>query len=400
MSTIKLEKFIQAPTSEVFIYFTNSTALRDWLCDVATADPRPGGRLYMWWNGDYYTSGEYLKLEEDVFVSFSWFGRGEPHATQVDVRLDKRKAGTLLKLTHRKLGTNPKWIAIGNGYEKEWANALDNLTSVLEYGADLRITTRPMLGINTDLFNASIAEKLGVPIMQGLRLGGVIEGLGAQKAGLKADDIITMMDGREITGAASFGTFIQNKKAGDIVKVTFYRCAEKVTTKMTLSGRPIPPIPTSGLELSKQVEPVYKRYETGIESLLKDASEVECAKKPAPTEWSVNEALAHLIHSELGWHNLVTEIMGGHESFSDDWGGNVQAHIDGTVSTFTTKDELFKELKNHDTETLNMLAHIPADFLVHKGKFWKLVVYANQNSYHLQTHLEQMRAAIQSARKI
>jgi uncharacterized protein YndB with AHSA1/START domain len=398
MSTKKIEKYIKAPPSEVFIYFTNSTALRDWLCDVATADPRVGGRLYMWWNGDYYTSGEYLQLEKDKYISFSWFGQGEPHATRVDVSLKKKKAGTLLKLSHRKLGKKSKWIAIGNEYKKEWTKALDNLASVLENGEDLRITTRPMLGITPDEFNAGIAEKLGVPVVEGLRLGGIVEGLGAQKAGLKADDVIVAIDGQEITGA-SFAKFIQNKKAGDIVKVSFYRCAEKKTTKMTLSDRPIPPIPASGLELSKQVEPTYKRYESEIESLLKEASEADCAKKPAPTEWSANEVLAHLIHSELGSQNVMTEIMGGHESFYDDWGGNIQAHLDGTLATFTTKAKLFKELKNHDAETLSMLAHIPAEFLTHKGRFWKLVFLANQNSYHLQTHLEQMRTAIQAAKK-
>jgi len=94
----------------------------------------------------------------------------------------------------------------------------------------------------------------------------------------------------------------------------------------------------------------------------------------------------------------MTERMGGHESMYDDWGGNIQAHIDGTVATFTTKAELFNELKNHDAETLNMLIHIPSDFITHKGKFWKLAFQANQNSYHLQSHLEQMRSAIQSAR--
>ena len=398
MSTIKIEKYIQAPPSEVFLYLTNSTALRDWLCDGATADPKVGGRLYMWWIGGYYTSGEYLKLEKDKFISFSWFGREEPHATRVDITLKKEKAGTLLKLAHRKLGKNSRWIAIGNEYEKQWKKTLDNLVSVLENGADLRITTRPMLGINTDLFNASIAEKLNVPIIQGLRIGGVVDGFGAQKAGLKADDVISMMDEYEINGAASFGTFIQNKKAGDIVRVTFYRCAEKKTIKMTLSGHPIPPTPASGSELSKQVETVYKRYENEIGSLLKDASEADCAKRPAPTEWSANEVLAHLIHSELGWQNVMTEIIGGHESAADDWGGNIQAHIDGTVATFTTKAELLKELKNHDAETLNMLSHIPSEFLVLKGKFWKLAFQANEYSYHLKTHFEQMRTAIQSAR--
>jgi uncharacterized protein YndB with AHSA1/START domain len=398
MTTIKLEKYIQAAPGEVFLYFTNSTALRDWLCDVATTDPRVGGRMYMWWNGDYYTSGEFLKLEQNNLISFSWFGRGEPHATQVDITLKQKKVGTLLKLTHRKLGNNSKWGEIGKGYKKEWVKALENLTSVLENGADLRITTRPMLGIYTDEFNAGIAKKLGIPITQGLRLSGVVEGLGAQTAGLIANDVIIGMDGHAITGAATFSIYMENKKAGENVEVTFYRCAEKKTTTMKLSGRPIPPIPLSGLELSNQVAPVYRQYESEIETLLKAASEVECAKKPAPDEWSANEVLAHLIHSELAGQNVLSEIMGGHESTSDDWGGNIQAQIDGTVATFTTKNRLFKELKNHDAETLSMLTHIPSDFLAHKGKFWKLVFQVNQYPFHLQTHLEQIQSAIQSAK--
>ena len=185
MTTIKVEKLIQAPPADVFIYFTNSTALRDWLCDVATADPRPGGRLYMWWTGDYYTSGEYVSLEKDKSVSFTWFGRGEPHATRVDVTLKKKKAGTLVKLTHRKIGKSQKWVDIGQEYEKEWAKGLENLASVLESGPDLRLTNRPMLGITVSDFNPGIAEKLGIPVVQGLRLGGVVEGLGAQKPGCR-----------------------------------------------------------------------------------------------------------------------------------------------------------------------------------------------------------------------
>jgi uncharacterized protein YndB with AHSA1/START domain len=398
MSIIKIDRLIKASPSEVYLYFTNSTALRDWFCDVATADPHPGGRLYVWWNEGYYTSGEYLKLDKNEFVSFSWFGRGEPRATVVDVQLLRRKAGTLLKLTHRKLGRNTEWIAIGNEYRKEWLKALDNLASVLETGEDLRITTRPMLGIFTDEFNDAISEKLGIPVGQGLRISGVVEGLGAQKAGLISDDIIIGLDENEITGGATFSSVISTKKAGDKVKVTYYRRTEKKTVNMTLSGRPIPPIPRSGLELSKQVEPVYKQYEGEIESLLNEASEKECSKKPSPTEWSANEVLAHLIHGELGWQNYVSEIIGGQEGSYDDFGGNVQARIDGTVTTFPNKNDLLRELKNHDTETLNMYNHISADFLTHKGKFWKLAFQANQNAYHLQTHLEQMRSAIQSAR--
>jgi hypothetical protein len=223
--------------------------------------------------------------------------------------------------------------------------------------------------------------------------------MGAQKAGLQKDDVITAIDGHELTTGATLTSIMSSKHAGDVVDVSFYRGPKKKTTKMNLSGRPIPAIPDSGLELSRQVEPIYQQFESEIEELLNATSESACSHKPAPTEWSAKEILAHLIHSELGWQNAASEIIGGHEAAYDDFGGNTQPRIDGTVEIFNTKDELLKELKNHDAETISMLAHIPAEFLPLKGRFWKLAYQANQNVYHQQSHLEQMRAAIQSANK-
>ena len=124
MSTVKLEKFIKAPASEVYHYFTNSTALRDWMCDIATADPHPGGHLYLCWPGDFYSSGEYLQLEKDKSVSFTWLGRGEPHKTRVDVTLKKQKGGTLVKLSHREIGKGQKWAEIAKGLRNPMAKVL------------------------------------------------------------------------------------------------------------------------------------------------------------------------------------------------------------------------------------------------------------------------------------
>jgi uncharacterized protein YndB with AHSA1/START domain len=399
MSSIKIEQLIQAPSSEVYHYFTNSTALRDWMCDVATADPRPGGRLYLCWPGEYYSSGEYVQLDKDKSVSFTWFGRGEPHQTKVEISLKKKKGGTLLKLTHRNIGKGEKWAVIGDTYEKQWGIAIENLVSVLETGADLRITRRPMLGIYVGEFNPEIASQLCVPVEFGSRLAGVVNGMGANKAGLQKDDVIVAMDGKELNASVSLTSLITSKHSGDVVDVTFYRGPEKHSVKMALSGRSIPPIPASGADLSKQVEPIYRQYEGEIEKLLKDASEEECTFKPESSAWNVKEVLAHLIHSELGWQNFATEIISGFEGSYDGFGGNIQARIDGTTAIFPKKDNLFNALKAHDTETLTMLAHIPDEFISHKGRFWKLVFQADQNSYHLQSHLEQMQDAIQAARK-
>ncbi len=397
MSTVKLEKFIRATTPEVYHYFTNSTALRDWICDIATADPHPGGHLYLCWPEDFYSSGEYLLLEKDKSVSFTWHGRGEPHKTRVDVTLKRQKGGTLVRLSHREIGKGEKWAEISKVFEIQWRNAFDNLASVLENGADLRITRRPMLGIIIDDYNPEIAAKLGVPVEIGTRLSDVVDGMGAQKAGLQKDDVVVAIDGHELITGATLTSVMSSKHAGDVVEVSFYRGATLKSTRMTLSGRPIPPIPESGLELSKQVEPIYRQFEGEIEKLLNSASESACSFKSSASEWSVKDILAHLIHSELGWQNAASEIMGGHEASYDDFGGNIQPRIDGTVAIFSTKDGLFNELQRHDAETISMMAHIPAEFLSHKGRFWKLSYQASQNIYHQQSHIEQMAASIKAA---
>ncbi len=48
--TLEFAVAVAAPPAEVFRAFTRATPLRDWLCDVALADARPGGRIYLWWN--------------------------------------------------------------------------------------------------------------------------------------------------------------------------------------------------------------------------------------------------------------------------------------------------------------------------------------------------------------
>ena len=94
--SVTSEKFIKAPAAQVYLAFTNATLLKEWLCDVATVSPKPGGRMYLWWNGDFYSSGEYVDLEPNRSITFQWFGRGESIPTQVAVTLSKKKGGTLV----------------------------------------------------------------------------------------------------------------------------------------------------------------------------------------------------------------------------------------------------------------------------------------------------------------
>ena len=43
---LKFETYIPTRPEQVYYAFSNASALREWLCDLATVDPRPGGRMY------------------------------------------------------------------------------------------------------------------------------------------------------------------------------------------------------------------------------------------------------------------------------------------------------------------------------------------------------------------
>ena len=86
-TTVNLEQRIAAAPAQVFHAFTNSTALREWLCDAAMVVPRKDGRLHLWWNSGYHATGEFTKVVPDERVCFTWRGRGEPAESRVSLAL-------------------------------------------------------------------------------------------------------------------------------------------------------------------------------------------------------------------------------------------------------------------------------------------------------------------------
>ncbi len=218
---------------------------RDWLCDVALADARPGGRIYLWWNAGYYVAGEYTTLEQDRLVVFTWMGKDEPAATQVEVRLEDQGQTTRVTLIHRGMGEGEAWDRARAEFERGWTAGLENLQSLLERGEDLRYTRRPMLGITLEDFNVQIAQRLGVPVTEGIRLTGVVPGFAAAKAGLQGNDIIVELDSKPTRDFPALVGALQGKRSGDIVEIVFYRGKARHVSPIVLSSRLLPDIPST-----------------------------------------------------------------------------------------------------------------------------------------------------------
>jgi uncharacterized protein YndB with AHSA1/START domain/uncharacterized damage-inducible protein DinB len=398
-TSVTSEQFIKASPAQVYYALTHAEALHEWLCDFATVAPRPGGRMYLWWHGDFYSAGEFIELEENKSVKFKWFARFEPAPTEVTVTLTPKDDGSLVTFVHS-VPDGDDWKKRAQGFKAEWDSTLPNLASVLETGLDRRTFDRPMLGINISDFNPEIAKALGVPVVQGIRLDEVRQGMGAHAAGLCKDDVIVELNGKPITN--DYGSFISalaGKKGGDEVQVVFFRGPQKKTITMQLSKRPVPDIPSNPVELAEQVSHKYDETLGLLEACFNEVNEAEADREPAPGEWSAKQTLAHLIHTERGWIANLDDAVGGYERLADDWGGNLPAHINATVKAYGTVRAMLDELKHLSIEMLAFLSDLPDSFLERKASYFLNAVQVLELESHTVSHIDQIKAALSAARK-
>ena len=400
--TLTFECTVNAPASQVYRAFTNSTALREWLCEAAMADPRPAGRLYLWWDTGYYASGEFTAVTPDEQIAFTWYGRNNPGPTQVVISLEEGEKGTHVTVIHDGIGSGEEWAETVKQFERGWEVGLENLQSVLETGQDLRFVLRPMLGIMVGEYNAEVAARLGVPVTEGMRLEGVVEGMGAAAAGLEQDDVIVGIGDVEVTGWYSMDNVLRVHRAGEQVKAVFFRGGEKLSVTMKLSGRPLPEVPTTPKALAEAIREHYAAADGELDAFLEGVTEEDAAYHPAPGEWNVKEILAHLIASTRGWHFFLIDMINDDEPWYDHWEShtNVPARHEATLAVYPTIAELLAEFNRNRAETVAILAALPPEFVARKGSYIKLGYrMLDAPGYHMRQHLEQMREAVEAARK-
>ncbi len=397
---ITLEQRIEAPPARVYEAFTNSTALRGWLCDGATVHPARGGAIYLWWTSGYYAVGEYRKLAHGERVSFTWRGRGEPGQSRVRVDLRPDGEGTVVSLAHRRVGTGKKWAEAAESIRRGWERGLENLCSVLETGHDLRFTRRPMMGIFPDAFNPEEAGRLGVPVNKGILAGGVVEGMGAATAGLEKGDVIVRIDGAKISDWASLEAALGAHRAGDEVAVTYYRGPEKRTTVMTLSARAVEEPPATPAALAEAVGRADEDCLLRLEEILAGVPDEATGRRPAERAWSVKEVLCHLIFTHRSTRGWIVDLVGGQERWADDWPGNLDIAHAGLLAVYPTAGELLAELRRNSAETRALIAALPETFVARKGAYWRLAhdlieTFTSHNEAHL-SQIEEALAAGQS----
>lgn len=398
MSIVTAETVVHAPLKLVYRAFTNSTPLREWLCDVATVSPHPRGRMYLWWIGDFYSSGHYLELEENKSVKFRWFSSIDPAPTEVTVTLAEKDGHVNVRMDHA-VPDDESWKKAAKSFRENWVESLRNLKSVLETGIDLRIAERPMLGIVPGDFTEEQATALGVPIREGLRLDGLVDGMGAQKAGLQKDDVIVGMAGKVIT--SDFNTLpqaIAGKKGGDVIEVVYYHGPEKKTISMELSKRPMPDVPFDPSELAKRARAMIEPALADLEKCFEGFSDQQAMKRPDPNEWSALEIVAHLVHGERFNISFLTSLIDGYEITSDGFGTNITAQVEATVKVNPSINLMLAELRRSVEEVLTYTEMIPEEFAANKGSYYRYGSGLLQPNFHILAHMDQVKKTLAAAK--
>ena len=394
---LKLKQWSDAPPGQVYEAFTSATALTEWLCDVAQADAHPGGRLYLWWSNGYYASGEFVEFTPHERILFAWHGRQEPGATHVQVLLKPEQNGTRLSLAHLEIGSGKVWSQPRRQYARGWKQALANLKSVLETGRDLRLVHRPMLGVTgLEEVTPAMAQQLGLPLKAGVRLLGVVDGAGAQAAGLQQDDILVKVAGQKVATPDDLHNVLDAYHAGDPVKVTYFRYGQREKVKLVLSPRPVPEVPLSIDELAASVRQSHLGMANDLDDICRELCDAHADFHPAPGAWSVKEILAHLIAVERETHAWIAGLLAGQTT---EIGSRARqpARLAATIAALPTPEALRSELKRNQAETLALVEGLPPEFVARKGSYWRMGQLLLMMPAHFQVHLAQIRANLEAA---
>jgi serine protease DegQ len=105
------------------------------------------------------------------------------------------------------------------------------MTQLIQHGE----VRRGRLGIEMGDLTPEVAKKLGVASLDGAAIGGVQKGSPAEKAGLRAGDIVTHLNGRPIHSAAELRARLGLTPVGEQVELRLARGATQSAVRVQIA---------------------------------------------------------------------------------------------------------------------------------------------------------------------
>lgn len=157
---------------------------------------------------------------------------------QTDAAVNPGNSGGALVNTHGQLVGINTAIASQTGSYAGYAFAIP--TAIMQkVVADLRqygTVQRALLGIRMLDITQQVKDQLSLESMEGVYVGEVISGSAADKAGMKAGDVIVQVDGRPINASSQLQEQIGRKNPGDQITILVRRGHRSVSLQVTLTA--------------------------------------------------------------------------------------------------------------------------------------------------------------------
>jgi serine protease Do len=160
-----------------------------------------------------------------------------PDAIQTDAGINPgNSGGPLVNARGEIVGINTAILrgAQSIGFAISTAIVQPIVTALAESG---RID-RAYLGVGTVDVTDTIARNFNLPVKTGVAITIVADGSPAANAGLRQNDVITKIDGEDVTNNGELLAILAKHRPGDTVAIEYYRAQEQNTVNVTLAERP------------------------------------------------------------------------------------------------------------------------------------------------------------------
>ena len=387
--SVTLSRSIKAAPEAVFRALTTPTGLLDWCANAVQLDTSKGSYFYLWSDSGYQLTGAVGNSTADSEIEWQ-ISAPEMGLFRFKIQSGDEQTAQLSFSLYGDFRTD-QHIAF-------WNEALNNLKSVLETGLDRRIYDRPMLGILIGgLLDRESQARYGSPVPFGVIVSGTVAGMGAAKLGLTEGDILFEMDGVELRDFRDLQRVIGAYRAGEAVRVSWYRAGERHTGLLTFSGRPEPVIPASPVELADYIQELYAHNNAELAELLDGATEPQTDYRPLENEWNVKEIIAHMIATDRAAQLWISATLAGVQM--GEWGTNDHALVQAIVATYASLPDLQEELFRTQAQTLALLRRLPPELVNHKGTYTMIVTMFGEQGLpiHTRMHFDTIRSLLANA---
>ncbi|MDH5696435.1 MAG: trypsin-like peptidase domain-containing protein [Dehalococcoidia bacterium] len=193
---------------------------------VGNALALPGGPT--WTTGVVSNLGRSIEEENGVVLD---------DIIQTDAAINAgNSGGPLLDTAGQVVGIN---VAIASNAENiGFAISTDTAIPVVNSLIDKGKVVRPWLGVEVTTVTSTIQHYYNLSVDAGALITSVGSGSPADEAGLRAGDVITKIDGEDISTAAELTSSINSHQIGDQIEIVYYRGSVQKVATATLEESP------------------------------------------------------------------------------------------------------------------------------------------------------------------